>query len=281
VQRVPDQRRRQHPAGVSHGVQRGRCATDDTARGINTTAALKGFSTAHADRRVRRDGDDGHDDRLHADLDDRARDGDHRQLHRVRRVRHHGSLGSFANAAATTQNVTVNTGFGQPDLVFTSGAMIDGARRRDRQHELRARRVHEGGAARSTYVVESDGNTAMTLGHRQLAIASDYTADQVSIAYARRDIDPVRVGSWPTDGFQLTYSSTPSTARQTLYLAIKTTAPVTLSSASSPTATSLTQSLSHGAKHSAGRVVLGRPAADECGGGHDGDGPRRLVHGRL
>jgi hypothetical protein len=233
-------------------------ATDDTARGINTTAALKGFSggatptveyvatattftttgftltwtTAPAAAIV------------------------------VSYIAIGGSdvsaarCGSHQVSAAATTNITVNTGFGKPELVFTSTHTTATLGDLTGNATFSLGAFNQALQARHTLVGESDGNAAMVLTHEQRAIAADYWADNSAPTYAQ-SATPSAVASWPTDGWQYTWSATPSTLRQAIHLAIRTTSTVTIGAATAPTGATLTQSLSHGSSIPEGAIFWG------------------------
>lgn len=223
--------------------------TEDTGRGINTTAALKGFSagttptveyvatcttftttgftltwtTAPAAAIVVTYWAIGGSDTT-------ARCGSHQMT------------------ATTTQNVTVNTGFGQPDLVFVSGhtAVALGDATGNTTFSLGA--FNKALSSRHTLVGEADGSSgAMLMVHSQKSLAMEQWADNASPTMSTTTGTPSAVASWPTDGWQWTWSAVPGTLRQIIHLAIKTTAPVTIGSTTAPTGATLAQSLSHGA----------------------------------
>jgi hypothetical protein len=129
-------------------------------------------------------------------------------------------------SAASTTNVTVTSGFGQPDLIF----FLNGSR--DSGTDVAGDLGLMFGVAQSdtvrqcSYMQSRNGvaSAATTLWQKQRAVLMTTSAGA-----ADREGDLSAKGSWPTDGFQLSWPDTPgSSSCHSHYLALKGTFQATL-----------------------------------------------------
>jgi hypothetical protein len=143
--------------------------------------------------------------------------------------------GSYAvTALANTDNVTVNTGFGQPDLLFFANIGVTAL-----GDTNSTGRVHIGFASSATDrraggFWGNDAATTMNVSQVQKQRAI-YSLGAVGSFEGESELSAR--GSWPTDGFQLDHSSnTYSVAHVFLYLALKGTFQVLTGVNTAPTA---------------------------------------------
>jgi hypothetical protein len=131
--------------------------------------------------------------------------------------------GQFAIATAVaTQNVTVNTGFGKPDLILASIRSAGTAAVGDTAANVSVG-LSAGSAtqSRQTFYQNNDATTTEIVGEQQTShfLVSPVTnlsgPDFAATLSAQ--------GSWPTDGFQLSFSDTAAVASPVIYMALKGT----------------------------------------------------------
>lgn len=123
--------------------------------------------------------------------------------------------GSFTTStAAATQDVTINTGFGKPDLLsFTAGGIGGGSGIGWAKSSTERRYVSQKenwGAATSTPVA---------IQHDRAFITYNTPASTPGLIDSQADLSVV--GSWPTDGFQVAYSDQASYGDLVGYVGLK------------------------------------------------------------
>jgi hypothetical protein len=145
-------------------------------------------------------------------------------------------------ATVATQNVTVNTGFGQPDLLIHTGTNVTalGDSTGGFDHALG---VAASDTARRAVCFWQSNNTATmvdsaTQRNRAYSLLS-------SVSAVGAEFDMSARGSYPTDGFQVSYATQASSAFQVISLAMKApTVAVTIGAANTQTTTT-NQDLAH------------------------------------
>lgn len=135
--------------------------------------------------------------------------------------------------AVATENITVNTGFGQPDLIMfgTSGwnstgfpSNADGSLMMGWAKSATERR---------SGTFKSDTSAAnMTLASYQTARAAAMFGASVTLD---AELELSAKASWPTDGFQISYPDQATFAFRMGYLALKGTFTATIGSGTAPT----------------------------------------------
>lgn len=172
-------------------------------------------------------------------------------------------------AAVATQDVTVNTGFGQPDLLLfvptANTVLADGTSTNCGMMSL-------GAAISSTErrccVYRHPYNKAtmdVSSWHGNRAVLGANTVGNVTTA-ADSEADLSTKASWPTDGFQLSYTDQAASAQQVFYVAIKGTFTATISNGTVPTATApQTQNLAIASGTPVGALLWGAPIAAASG----------------
>ena len=181
------------------------------------------------------------------------------------------------------QDVTIESGFGKPELVFfanidNSGVGLLSA------GSISFGFAKQGEAGRCISHTAEDGNTnavvSQSIWNNQCIVCLD---DGGGTMDARGGLDTT-VSNWPTDGFNINWNSTPSYAARIAYLAIRTSATITTGEGSAPTSGGLpvNQDLNHGSVPKCALVINARTAtantvdttSTDCGmigiGGGDG-----------
>jgi hypothetical protein len=141
-----------------------------------------------------------------------------------------------AATASATQNITVNTGWGQPDLLMfcTSGWDSLGYPTTNSPDGSMMMGWAKSATERRTAVWKSDTSAAsMTLGSYQTARAAAMFNAGVTLD---TEIELSAKASWPVDGFQISYPDTASFTFRIGYLALKGTFTATIGSTTAPTA---------------------------------------------
>lgn len=181
--------------------------------------------------------------------------------------------------ASSTQDETVVSGFGKPELLFMSSAGQFSFADEASSPATSFGFGKQGEAGRGWGFGQAWGNTASLTGTRQ---RSDriLTLNSNASDYALGSLDTT-VGNWPTDGFRLLYDAQPGNALIVSYLALRTTAQITTGENTALTAGS-TQDNACGFAPKLGFVfgwnlpadsTLQTAAADQCGfgiGAYDG-----------
>lgn len=236
--------------------------TSDTARGLNTTAILKGFSagstptvdyecdlTSFSDTGFTLTWTDAPANAIKVNY--MAVGGSDVSAARV-------STLTLGNAIAT-QNHTIAAGWGQPDLLFFTTHMHTALGDSTSHSRLNLGVAASDTARRCSWMQEGDAaatmNVATWQGNRALTtVLSSNVVDA--------EIDLSARGSWPTDGFQFSYPDQGGTLALVAYLAVKTTAPITIGSTTAPTAAApQNQDISHGSSPQAALLWgVGSPA---------------------
>ncbi len=143
-------------------------------------------------------------------------------------------VGSFAMSIAATQDVTVNAGFGQPDLIFMTSIGLASLTEGSTTPNWGMNSVAKSDTER--FVGECYINNSAT----NAAVASTGKSDACIVLSnsATPDVqgDLSAKASWPTDGFQISYSNQPSSGWQVVYLALKGTFTATIGNTTVPTA---------------------------------------------
>lgn len=181
--------------------------------------------------------------------------------------------------ASSTQDETVVSDFGKPELLFMSSAGQFSFADEASSVATSFGFGKQGEAGRGWGFGQAWGNTASLTGTRQ---RSDriLTLHSNASDYGIASLDTT-VGNWPTDGFRLLYDVQPSNALIVSYLALRTTAQITTGANTALTAGS-TQDNAAGFLPKLGLVfgwnlvassALETAAADQCGfgiGAYDG-----------
>lgn len=238
--------------------------TSDIARGINTTAALKGLTASTPVVDYEMDVTTFSATQFVTTWTDAPT-----SAIKVHYMALGGSditaarVGSFATtAAAATQNVTVASGFGQPDLMlFLTNVQTS-------LTDAGGTAAFGVGAAKSAterrhasyYAADNAGNMDIRSWQGNRAIMTYTAAGAVD-----SEADLSAKASWPTDGFQLSYADQAASAFQVVYLALKGTFSATIGSQTAPTAAApQTQNLTSGGTPK-GALFWGTPLPTTAG----------------
>jgi hypothetical protein len=157
------------------------------------------------------------------------------------------------SVAAATQNITINTGFGQPDLVLWSGGVAGSlADAAASSGNISFGAGYDDTHNRTSAFTWLDNQATSALQHWQgnaLAAAYDTsgTFDAVYSLSAR--------ASWPTDGIQIAYSDQAAAATEQFGLALKGDFTVALGSSTAPTAAA-PQTTTHSLASGTARAAL-------------------------
>ena len=127
--------------------------------------------------------------------------------------------GNFTTSTAVaTQNVTVNAGFGQPDLHFfaTNSSTTQGEAASSTRLNLGW--ANKAGERRQSGIWANDAATTMNLS----AVQTEHAfATLASVTAFEAQANLSAAASWPTDGFQIAYADQASVLHFVYYLAIK------------------------------------------------------------
>ena len=148
------------------------------------------------------------------------------------------------DTTSTTQDVTVASGFGQPDLVFFARcARPLNSNAGNASVTIGFGKKGEDGRGMSANSDDAEAGAAQNCqaiwNNRLFATYVNDTAEVIARFSA--------TGSWPTDGFELTYDANPSFAEPFGFLAIKGTFTMTTGQGAAPIAGAppVTQNLAH------------------------------------
>jgi hypothetical protein len=132
-------------------------------------------------------------------------------------------VGSFTTTTlVATQNVTVAAGFGRPNLVFAAcigNTSTLGDAAEDAWLSLGCYSVGSS-AARNTVLWDNDTSAAQTVGmHQDANLISSYNAS--TFAIEMEATLTASQASWPTDGFQVSYTDQAAATNPVVYVAVK------------------------------------------------------------
>ena len=168
------------------------------------------------------------------------------------------------STAVATQDVTINAGFGQPNLLFLTWNALAALGDAAGDYLISLGVGKSDSARRCTMMGFNDGATTMDgcqyQGSRLIATmaASGVALDS--------EADLSTVGGWPTDGFELSYSDQAGIAHQVMGLALKGDFVATIGSFSAPTAAPpQTVNLSGASDTPKALLVWGWPLATSAG----------------
>jgi hypothetical protein len=138
---------------------------------------------------------------------------------------------NFAYSTSTPQDVTVNTGFGQPDLLFLQTYITTSLGSGTGNSNL-SMGIGKSDSEQFVGMYQDNSGSAMVLtsnARSSIAVNTGGTFDM--------DADLDAKANWPTDGFRLVYPQTPSSAYIGLGLALKGTFTATIGNTTAPAAT--------------------------------------------
>lgn len=174
-------------------------------------------------------------------------------------------VGSFTRTSGvSSQDVTIASGFGQPDLLFMlaswqaigDGIGVHGC--------LSLGFAKKGEAGRLLMHASRDANTTMFVWSSQRSDLLSRLVDPATGTIAHDfSLDTNPATNWPTDGFQINYGTQEGGAtEENIYLALKGTFTVTTGNGTVPTAGGLpvVQDLNHGSVPKLG-FIMGRNLA--------------------
>jgi hypothetical protein len=133
-------------------------------------------------------------------------------------------VGSFSASGSSPQSVTIAAGFGQPDLLgFRTNAHVIGNAAPTLLNDFRASLGWAiSDTERATIAMgDNDGATTMAASSWAKARALNQLDSTSVVANFEMDLDAA--GSWPTDGFQVTWPTLPFGTDKIYYLALKGT----------------------------------------------------------
>lgn len=135
--------------------------------------------------------------------------------------------------AASTQDETVVSGFGKPELMFFSHFSAPLQTTFD-DSAIGFGFAKQGEAGRSVFFTQNDAdaNSVTAMIQRSNRCLVDSTSGGVVTFLGALD---TTVANWPTDGFRVAYDATPTEAGQVAYLALRGTFQATAGSNSAPT----------------------------------------------
>lgn len=126
----------------------------------------------------------------------------------------------------TIDDVTVVSGFGKPELVFSLWHVLSDTA----SHALTGFGfAKQGEAGRCFGFAQTDGNTASITACTQRSDRLCFGFASISVVDFIARLDTT-VSNWPTDGFRVLYDANPTVARTIPYLALRTTAQITTGS---------------------------------------------------
>jgi hypothetical protein len=139
---------------------------------------------------------------------------------------------TYTDSTTTPQDVTVNAGFGQPDLLFLTGRAANGLGDAAGTSSFSLSVAKSATERRSTAIRMTDASAASTMASTQRALAYISAASSAFTEIADLDVK----ANWPTDGFRLVKTITTARDETIVGLALKGTFQAAIGATTAPTA---------------------------------------------